>query len=205
MRYTWTLDRSKYLTPDQVKRLMSHCTAQAESDQLHGRKGSVRAWMFIHLAVGSGLRVSELADVRCGDCHVGYGESHVHVRCGKGGKSGNVIIGAELKKHLKAFLAQKKAWGEAVGEDDHLLTPLDGQGYTRSALQKAFKTICRECGLPSYLSIHALRHTFCTRLLAETKNLRLVQKQARHASIATTTVYADVQDEEIQAAMDKVG
>ena len=198
----WMIDRSKYLTPDQSKRLVSYCKGQSDADTLHGRKCMVKAWMTIHLAIGSGLRVAELANVRVSDCHVAYGESHVHVRCGKGGKMANVIIGNDLKKHLKGFIEQKKAWGEAVGDDDFLLTPVDGKGYTRSALQKTFKAVMDKCGLPSYFSVHSLRHTFCTRLLAETKNLRLVQKQARHSSISTTTVYADVGDAEIQKAMD---
>ena len=205
MRKPWIISRTKYLTPEQFKRLISYCQGQADSGLIHGRKNDTRAWMLVHLATGAGLRVAELADLRVSDCHIGYGESHLHVRNGKGGKAGNVIIGNELKKHVKSFLICKKTWGEPIGDDDYLLTPLDGHGYTRSALQKSFKTICQKCGLPSYFSIHCLRHTFCTRLLAETKNLRLVQKQARHTNIATTTIYADVQDEEIQKAMDMVG
>ncbi|MBT7299870.1 MAG: tyrosine-type recombinase/integrase [Victivallales bacterium] len=50
--------------------------------------------------------------------------------------------------------------------------------------------------------IHCLRHTSGCELLRQTRNLRLVQKQMRHSSITTTTVYADVCDDEIQGAMD---
>ena len=74
--------------------------------------------------------------------------------------------------------------------------------FSRSALQKEFKSIAARVGLPGYFSIHCLRHTFGCELLKETGNLRLVQKQMRHSSITTTTVYADVCDEEIQRAMD---
>ena len=76
------------------------------------------------------------------------------------------------------------------------------QPFSRSGLQRKFKTIAKAAGLPGYLSIHATRHTFAVRLLGETKNIRLVQKQLRHSSVLTTSAYTDVLDGEIQEAMD---
>jgi site-specific recombinase XerD len=96
----------------------------------------------------------------------------------------------------------KAEWGEDLAPDAHLLISTRRGPFTRSALQKMFKAVARRAGLPRYFSVHCLRHTFGTELLRRTKNLRLVQKQMRHANIGTTTVYADVQDEDIQAAMD---
>jgi len=41
-------------------------------------------------------------------------------------------------------------------------------------------------------SIHSARHTYATLLLAKSNSLRFVQKQLGHASIAMTSLYADV-------------
>ena len=54
------------------------------------------------------------------------------------------------------------------------------------------------------LRFHDLRHDFATKLLRETGNLRLVQKELGHASIKTTTRYAHVLDHEIAEAMERV-
>lgn len=48
---------------------------------------------------------------------------------------------------------------------------------------------------------HALRHTACTNLYRKTKDLLLVQRFARHANVATTTIYTHASDEEIARAV----
>jgi integrase/recombinase XerC len=199
---SWTLDRTKYLTGPQHQELVAYCRDASDLDESRGRRNMVVGWLMVHVGLSAGLRVAEIQDLRIGDCHVGYGESHLHVRNGKGGKPGNVIVGEKLKAHVKRFLRLKKRRGEDMSRDAHLLLSERGEAYTRSGLQKKFKAVAGRAGLPKYFSVHCLRHTFCCSLLRESKNLRLVQKQARHSSITTTTVYADVADDEIQVAMD---
>jgi len=198
----WQISREKYLTDSHYRALVAHCRRQADHDALRGRRNGVVGWMFVHLGLAAGLRVAELTDLRCGDVHVGYGESHLVVRNGKGGKRGEVVVGKQLKTHLKQFLAWKEDLGEETGDDDFLLVSERRQSFSRSGLQRKFKTMAKAAGLPGYLSIHATRHTFAVRLLGETKNIRLVQKQLRHSSVVTTSVYADVLDGEVQEAMD---
>ncbi len=56
--------------------------------------------------------------------------------------------------------------------------------------------------LPADLRFHDLRHDFATKLLRETKNLKLVQRALDHSKIETTTKYAHVLDEEVAAGME---
>jgi len=49
---------------------------------------------------------------------------------------------------------------------------------------------------------HDLRHTFATRMLRQTKNLKLVSKLLGHTSVETTTRYAHVMDGDLAEAMD---
>ena len=65
-----------------------------------------------------------------------------------------------------------------------------------------FKAALKNAGLPNHYSIHSCRHTFVTYLLAESKNLMLVQKQLRHSSPTVTAVYADVTPEDVSRAME---
>ena len=54
-------------------------------------------------------------------------------------------------------------------------------------------------------SIHHLRHTYASHLYKASKfNLRLVQKQLGDSSIKTTEVYADVFDEDIDKALERL-
>lgn len=73
---------------------------------------------------------------------------------------------------------------------------------TPSGIQQVFKKWAIKAGLPSRYSVHSLRHTHATRLYkASGYNLRLVQKQLGHSSVATTQVYADVIDEDAVQAL----
>lgn len=130
----WTIDRTKYLIPAQVKHLKRHCRMAAEIDRLKRRRAGQVTWMFIHLGLATGLRVSELANVRVGDCRIAAGESHLRVRNGKGGKSANIIVGKSLKRHLGRFMKLKKHWGEKLSPDAYLLISARGGPFTRSSL-----------------------------------------------------------------------
>jgi integrase len=54
------------------------------------------------------------------------------------------------------------------------------------------------------LRFHDLRHTTASRILRHTGNLKMVKDLLRHSSIATTTRYAHILDDEISSAMDAV-
>jgi len=198
----WQLDRRKYLRPEQSKQLWDYVVRAAEYDKARNRRNGPIAMAIIDLGLHAGLRVSEIANVRVSDCEVGYGQSQLRVRRGKGGHKGVVVIGKAMKRRLKAYIRLKKSWGEDISPDAYLLVSQLGGPFSRRGIQKRFKELAARAGLPDYFAVHCLRHSFGTDLLRQSKNLRLVQKQLRHASVVTTTVYADVCDEELQEAMD---
>ena len=71
-------------------------------------------------------------------------------------------------------------------------------------LQKIFERNARRAGIKGH-SIHHLRHTYASHLYkASGYNLRLVQKQLRHSSVATTQVYADVLDADANQALENL-
>ena len=102
-----------------------------------------------------------------------------------------------LKLHLKQFLKWKEQTGEPTGHDDHLLIGQRGP-MTTQALQQIVKKYLRQLNLyETGKSAHALRHSYGVELYRKERDLRTVQKQLRHVSIQSTTIYADVTDEEI--------
>jgi len=76
---------------------------------------------------------------------------------------------------------------------------------TIRAIQKAFKRTAVRAGLALHYSIHCLRHTYaCELYRVSGYNLRLVQKQLGPSSSRTTEVYADVMDNDIRRALEKL-
>jgi site-specific recombinase XerD len=88
--------------------------------------------MAIDLLTSTGLRVSEAANLKCGDLKIGYSESKIFIHNGKGSISGHIIIHEALKKHLKQYLAFKQANREGIADEDFLFVDFKGSPFVRS-------------------------------------------------------------------------
>jgi integrase/recombinase XerD len=192
------IDGIKYFSQQQIKLIRRTVRDQATLDLDKGQVTAVREWMTIDLLVSTGLRVSEAANVRCGDLKAGYGESALFVRDGKGSKSRTVQIPDSLRKHLKQFITWKESRGEPTGADDHLFIGQRGP-WSSQAIQQLVKKYLKGLGLyENEKSVHALRHSYAVEFYRQEKDLRALQKQLGHSSIQTTQVYADVTVQDIQ-------
>lgn len=192
------IDGIKYFTEQQVKLIRRTVRDQAILDMDRNQVTAVREWMTVDLLTSSGLRVSEAANVRCGDVRAGYGECALFVRDGKGAKSRTVQIPDSLKKHVKQFITWKQTRGEPTGPDDHLFVGQRGP-WTAQAIQQLVKKYLNALGLyESEKSVHALRHSYAVEFYRQEKDLRALQKQLGHSSVQTTQIYADVTVQDIQ-------
>jgi site-specific recombinase XerD len=192
----------RYLTAEELTRLRRHAEARSLQAREKGTVGAVRAWALLDTLLSSGLRASEVAALRIGDCLLGYGQASLVVRQGKGGKTREVFIPQDLKAHLKAFLAWKRANGEDISDDAPVFTGQRGP-LTRNGVWRVVKGLMTAVGLDPRYATHSCRHTYATHLYrACGGDLEVVQEQLGHASIKTTTIYAKVTKEDKTRAAD---
>ena len=140
--------RIKYFTKPEINLLRRTVKNQA---QLHLQKGNVtgvREWAAIDILTSAGLRVSEVANLRCGDCLVGNRKSALHVRPSKWGKTRTVQIPKALKLHLKRYLTWKREQGESTGPDAHLFQGQRGP-WAATAVSQLAKKWLRHLGVNS--------------------------------------------------------
>jgi site-specific recombinase XerD len=198
----WDVTPEKYLTQSEQAQLIKATEGKSIIDLAKGRKTWVKIWMLVDLALFTGLRVSELANIRISDLKLFGSERTLLVRQGKGSKSRLVFIDTDLSKHIKTFIQWKKTVGESTASEEYLFTTSDkGKPYTRHGIAKQFILARDNAKLPDRYSIHSLRHTYATYLLKETGDLRLVQQQLGHASPSVTAVYAKALPETISKAV----
>jgi site-specific recombinase XerD len=191
--FVWVLDERKFLRLDKVRRLRRTCEKDKRLALQKGRAVPVRDCFLVELGLFSGLRVEEMAMLKCGDLVVGEGRCSIVVRKGKGGRKRTVLISKKFKEGIIWFLDWKKNIGQDASGEAPVFTNSSGRHLTTRALEKAFKRCARKAGLESHYSIHCLRHTYGTYLYkASGYNLRLVQQQLGHVSIKTTEVYANL-------------
>jgi integrase len=80
-----------------------------------------------------------------------------------------------------------------------------GQRYplTAGGVRAAWRRL-RDQAEVSNFRFHDFRHDFATKMLRETRNLKLVQRALNHADIASTLRYAHVLDEEVADAVENL-
>jgi site-specific recombinase XerD len=198
IRQVTNIDGMKYYSDQQIRLLRRTVRDRAALDLERNQVTAIREWMAVDLITSAGLRVSEAANIRCGDLKAGYGESAIFIRDGKGAKSRTVQIPDALKRHLKQFVVWKASRGEPTGPDDYLFMGQRGP-WTAQAIQFLVKKHLKSLGLyENEKAVHALRHSYAVEFYRQERDLRALQKQLGHASIETTQIYADVTAEDIQ-------
>lgn len=204
-RFAWTLDESKYLDTNQIKALRKVCKKARDVSLKQRKFVHVRDWFMIELGLFSGLRVAEMANLKCGDLHINNKQSSLSVRNGKGNRPRTVRLKKEFKHECLWFLKRGKTIGQDISSGAHLLTAARGTPLTKRALQKAFKRCAKNARLESYYSVHCLRHTYGSHLYKASKyNLRLVQEQLGHSSIKTTQIYVNLINDDVEQALENL-
>lgn len=195
----WTITPDKYLTADEVRQLRKTCLETALIAKSRGNQAPVRDATIIELALGTGLRVSELANLRIEHLFLKKGQNSLLVKNGKGGKDRVVVFNAKLKNQIREYLDYR------TSNSPYLLPSERGDQMSISAIQIVFKKMARKTGLSRRYSIHSLRHTHATELYkASGYNLRLVQQQLGHSNITTTSVYAAVMNKDLEKAVENL-
>ena len=194
---SYQIDAEKFLNRAERKQLLKATKEKADLDLLKGRQSWVVRYMLVDLALYSGLRVAELADLKIGDLTLTGSTPNLIVRKGKGDKKRSVYIDKELVKHLKEYITYKRTTlKEDINDDSPLFTGRGGKNAQPITLMKSFQVATKHAGLPKHYSIHSARHTYATYLLQDSKNLKYVQRQLGHSNISMTALYADIAPEE---------
>lgn len=151
----------------------------------------------VRLMLETGLRVSEVCELRLED--VDFNACRLTVRDGKGGKDRRLWFPEDLRELLDEWLDRRP---ETDGEA-YLFPTRNGTKTDPRSIRRTVKNYAEKAGIDWHedVSPHTLRHTFATRLLRETSNIRLVQKALGHADVSTTMIYTHIVDEELEAAM----
>lgn len=166
-------------------------------------------WLF-RLLYGASLRVSEAAQAKSGDLLLRRGNWWLKV-IGKGDVEGNVPISDELMADLARYrLFHGLSATPSVEENIPLVLSVGGrkdQSLTSTAIYLIAKEVFRRAakaieetdpaGAATLLqaSTHWLRHTSATHQADAGNDIRYIQKNLRHASIETTSIYLHAEDD----------
>jgi len=182
----------KFLSLEEVDRLI------AQPDVTTA--GGLRDRAMIELLYATGLRVSELVNIRQGDLHL---DEHYLTCIGKGSKERIVPIGEQASQWIMKYQATARRELLRGRATARLFVNARGGALSRVGFWKILKRHGRAANLPRMLSPHVLRHSFATHLLERGADLRAIQVMLGHADLSTTQIYTHVLEARLRSVYDR--
>ena len=183
----------KFLSTDDVDKLLQ------APDISHPR--GIRDRALIELLYATGLRVSELVNLRQQDLNL---ESGYLTTTGKGRKQRLVPVGDEAAAWLTRYVREARpALLKKRAATKLFVNARGGSGLSRVGFWKILKDYGKQAGVRGSLSPHVLRHSFATHLLERGADLRAIQMMLGHSDLSTTQIYTHVLEARLRSVYDK--
>lgn len=158
-------------------------------------RSGVRNHAMVLLALRTGMRVSELVNLRWEDIEQDTGR--VHLKVTKGGRHRIVWIGPEVLAAIAEVALRFNRDRAGL-----VFTTDKGGALDTGYLRRMITTYAQRAGIKKRVHFHLLRHTYLSNLYVKTKgDIRTVQEIAGHADLSTTMIYTHVSNETIRDAM----
>jgi site-specific recombinase XerD len=180
----------KLIRPRREKRLPIVLSRQ-EIKQILLVTENIKHKAILTLAYSSGLRMSELLNLRIEDVH--SNRMQIKVCLGKGNKDRCTILSEITLELLRYYykLYRPKYW---------LFEGTMNKKYSSSSVRKIFKKACKKAEINKHICFHSLRHSFATHLLEQGVSIQIIQRLLGHSTPKTTCIYLHIQ----QYSLDKI-
>lgn len=174
----------KFYDNDQIHILLQKIGHQTIEDQ--------RNRTMLILALNTGLRRSEIADLKIEDLH----SSSIIVRRGKGDKTRTVYLDQNTGKAISDYLARRNN-----PSSQYIFTTRLGK-ITSKYMGKIARSISEKSGVQ--FSWHKCRHTYAKTLLRSGVDLETIRIMLGHENLGTTQIYTVLGADEALARMKKL-
>ena len=198
---------SSYATIPRPPRTLTEVEQAAVLRATGEHRDGFRDHVLLSLALGTALREHEIAALDVGDVlhEDGHIRRRIALRVFKRSSTDpapqEVFLPDALWYKLGKLIAWKRSRGESVEAGAPLFVSRRGQRIATRTLRHLFRVWQDRAGLDRRFSFHALRHSALTNLYRRTRDIRVVQRLARHRDINTSTIYAGPSDDDVLRAV----
>lgn len=181
--------------PKKLPRVLTDDEAKALIDVFNLRyDAGVKNRCLVRVMLEAGLRVSEAVSLR--PAALDMQSCRLVVKDGKGGRDRVLWISEDLRDLVGR-------WKACRPESTWLFPTRTAKKTSPRSVRRTVKTYAHKAAIVNAdeISPHTLRHTFATRLLRRSGNIRMVQKALGHSDLSTTMLYTHIVDDELEDAM----
>ena len=157
----------------------------------------IRNRLILELLLATGMRVSELSNLKISDIDINAREIRVF---GKGKKERIVYFGEYSLEALNNYLEKSRNILLNGKTSEYLLINNNGGRLTDRGVRLIIDNIVKKSAIKSKVSPHTFRHTFASLMLNEGCDIKSVQELLGHASLSTTGIYTHLTNEEVRRA-----
>lgn len=185
-----------YLTEDEVSCLLTY----SEKDRT---PLGIRNSLMLYLLYSSGMRVSELINIKIADIHF---DTRFIAIDGKGGKQRMIPLPQAIMLMVHDYLQKHAHLVTSAPDLIYLFPILYGKKIKPISRQSCWiilKRMCEQAGIKRAISPHQLRHSFATHMLEKGVDLRSLQVLLGHEEITTVEVYTHVETSQLRQIYDK--
>lgn len=154
----------------------------------------------LEMLYGSGLRVSELTNLRLSNIYRKEGYMAIW---GKGSKQRLVPISPVADEWFGYWLQDRSHWTIKPDCKDIAFLNRRGGQLTRAMVFTIIKRLCTAAGIEKTISPHTLRHSFATHLLQNGADLRIIQQLLGHEELSTTEIYTHLDIQDLRRAIEQ--
>ncbi|ONI69082.1 integrase [Kribbella sp. ALI-6-A] len=164
-----------------------------------------RDLLVIALGLVAGLRSAEMRSLTTDSLAGRPGEMRLHVH-GKGSRDRSIPVEPIMERIIEAYVEScaRRFPSRRFNRSAKLLLDRNGDPIGRGGLEYLVKSCYRWAGLhdrvPVGANLHALRHTFATRLAEDGATASEIMALLGHASLATSQNYIEATGRERRAA-----
>ncbi len=152
-------------------------------------KDNIRDRLLIEMLYATGVRVSELINIKVSD--IDFNNRRIIVN-GKGNKMRIVYYGEYAEDVLKEYLKVH------VRKSDYLFANTKGDKLTDRGVRYIIDKIMDKLSIKVHVTPHVLRHTFATDMLNNGCDIKVVQELLGHSSLKATEIYTHVTNERLK-------
>ena len=181
-------DILRFKTPKAEKKIPEILTREEVKSIIDITK-NLKSRLIIKILYATGLRVSELTNLRLKDLSIDKKEAWV--RKGKGSKDRFFKISDFLIIDLEKYIS-------TLDENEEFLFPGKNKTLTPRNIQKIVIKAAEKAKISKRVSPHKLRHSFATHLLDKGIDIRIIQELLGHADLSTTQIYTHVSKEQLK-------
>lgn len=153
-------------------------------------KNGLRDRLIIELLYATGVRISELINIKVSD--IDFDNKRIMV-CGKGNKERIVYYGEYAEEVLKKYINEK-----IDNKNGYLLLNEKGYRISDRGIRYIIDNIMKKLSIKTRVTPHVLRHTFATDMLNNGCDIKIVQELLGHSSLRSTEVYTHVTNDRLK-------